>query len=193
MTVVDLRTIPGVELVKTGTWDISTGQWIVTSELIAAAVAAHNSGALPKPILKLGHVDARFDGEPALGWVDNLRTTDGGNTLVGDFVGCPAWLADIAASAYPNRSVEAVHGLTLPDGTVHPLALTAATVCERQVCDGVAHGVSSPSIVSMMLSASRIASLIVRLRVVARWGIAKWTRGGSVPFRPPRFTQICSR
>lgn len=125
---VDLRTIPGVELVKTGTWDISTGRWKVTPELIAAAVAAHNSGALPKPILKLGHVDERFDGEPALGWVDNLRTADGGNTLVGDFMGCPAWLADIAASAYPNRSVEAVHGLTLPDGTVHPLALTAVAL-----------------------------------------------------------------
>lgn len=125
---VDLRTIPGVELVKTVVWEISTGRWTVTPEMLAAAVAAHTSGALPKPILKLGHVDERFDGEPALGWVDNLRLADNGATLVGDFCGCPGWLADVAASAYPNRSVEAIHDLQLADGTVHPLALTAVAL-----------------------------------------------------------------
>lgn len=124
----DLRTIPGVELVKTGTWKISTGTWNVTPELIAAAKAAHESGTVPKPIVKLGHVDSRFDGEPALGWVDNLEIRDDGHTLVGDLVGVPAWLAAIAASAYPNRSVEAVHDLELPDGTTHALALTAVAL-----------------------------------------------------------------
>ncbi|MFG1785685.1 hypothetical protein ACGFIU_24900 [Rhodococcus oryzae] len=126
---VDLRTISSVELVKTGTWNISTGTWVVTPELLAAAKAAHDSGTLPKPIIKLGHVDDRFDdGEPALGWVDNLEIRDDGNTLVGDMVGMPAWLATIISSAYPNRSVEAVHDLELPDGTTHALALTAVAL-----------------------------------------------------------------
>ncbi|MBM4726056.1 hypothetical protein GS446_05365 [Rhodococcus hoagii] len=124
----DLRTIPGVELVKTGTWEVSTGTWNVTPELLAAAKAAHDSGSVPKPIVKLGHIDSRFDGEPALGWIDNLQITDDGNTLVGDLVGVPAWLASIAASAYPNRSVEAVHDLELSDGTTHALALTAVAL-----------------------------------------------------------------
>ncbi|MDV8065540.1 hypothetical protein R4P64_03380 [Rhodococcus sp. IEGM 1366] len=123
----DLRTIPGVELVKTGTWEISTGTWHVTAELLAAAKASHESGTIPRPIVKLGHVDERFDGEPALGYIDNLQIRDDGNTLVGDLVGVPAWLATIAASAYPNRSVEAVHDLEF-DGTAHPLVLTAVAL-----------------------------------------------------------------
>lgn len=124
---VDLRTIPGVELVKTGRWEISTGTWEVTPELLAAAKASHDSGTIPRPIIKLGHVDARFDGEPALGYVDNLQIADDGNTLVGDLVGVPAWLATIAASAYPNRSVEAVHDLEY-EGATHPLVLTAVAL-----------------------------------------------------------------
>ncbi|KDQ00246.1 hypothetical protein EN35_00035 [Rhodococcus qingshengii] len=95
----DLRTIPGVELVKTGTWEISTGTWEVTPELLAATKRSHESGAIPKPIVKLGHTDARFDGEPALGWIENLQIRDQGETLVGDLAGVPAWLSTIAASA----------------------------------------------------------------------------------------------
>ena len=124
----DLRTIPAVELVTVGTWQGSTGTWTVTVDLIAAAVEAHASGRLPRPLLKLGHIDSRFDGEPAIGWVENIRAADGGQTLVGDFAGVPGWLADVAASAYPNRSVEAVHGLVLSDGSRYPMALTAVAL-----------------------------------------------------------------
>lgn len=124
----DLRTIRGVELIKTGRWEISTGTWEVTPELIAAAKAAHESGTIPRPIVKLGHVDERFDGEPALGIVGNLQITDDGHTLIGDLEGVPAWLADVVASAYPNRSVEGVHNLKLPDGTSHAFALTAVAL-----------------------------------------------------------------
>lgn len=123
----ELRTIPGVELVKTGSWDISTGKWNVTRELIAATKASHEDSAIPRPIVKIGHTDERFDGEPALGWIENLRITDGGDTLVGDLAGVPAWLSDIAASAYPRRSVEGVHNLTV-DGTTHPFILTAVAL-----------------------------------------------------------------
>ncbi|MHA4852445.1 hypothetical protein L1080_023325 [Rhodococcus sp. MSC1_016] len=121
---VDLRTIPGVELVKAGTWDASTGKCEITRERLASMKAAHDSGRFHKPPIKLGHLDARFDGEPSLGIVDNLTLTDEGDTLVGDLVGVPAWLAEIAPSAYPNRSIEALFNLKLDDGTTYPGLLT---------------------------------------------------------------------
>lgn len=116
----DLRTIRGVELAKVGTWEISTGTWKVTAKALASAVALHASSGHRKPPLKLGHDDARFDGSPSVGYVDNLRLADNGQTLVGDYVGVPAWLAGVMASAYPSRSVEAVE---FKDGTMQLTAV----------------------------------------------------------------------
>ncbi|WP_433608733.1 hypothetical protein [Prescottella agglutinans] len=121
---VDLRTIPGVELVKVGTWDASTGKCEITRERLAAMKAVHDSGEFHRPPIKLGHADPRFGGEPSLGVVDNLTLADDGNTLVGDLVGVPAWLAEIAPSAYPNRSIEALFDVELDDGTTYPALLT---------------------------------------------------------------------
>jgi Mu-like prophage I protein len=121
---VNLVTVPNIELMKTGTWEISTGKWTVTPELIAAAVAAHNSGALRKPVIKLGHNDERFTGDPALGFIDNLHVSEDGNTLYGDMIGVPEGLAKIMPSAYPDRSVEGMYDYTAPDGSDHPFILT---------------------------------------------------------------------
>lgn len=125
---INLRTIRGVELVRAGTWSISTGEWTVTPDDLAAAVQAHRAGVLRKPVLKLGHNDPRFDGGPALGRIDNLRLTDGGATLVGDFVDVPASVAACLPHSYPSRSVEALIDYTAPDGTVWPLVLTAVAL-----------------------------------------------------------------
>lgn len=125
---VDLRTIPGVELVRTGRWEITTGPWTVTTGDLLAAVAAHRAGVIRRPVLKLGHIDDRFDGEPAIGAVDNLRVTDAGHTLLGDYVGVPAWLADVMASAYPDRSVEAIRDYVDARGTTHRLVLTGVAL-----------------------------------------------------------------
>ncbi len=125
---VDLRTIVGVELIRCGVWDLSTGPWTVTPADLVAAVAAHRAGVLRKPVVKIGHLDERFDCEPALGYVDNLRITDNGQTLVGDLVGVPALLADVAASAYPDRSVEGIQGFTDPSGTSYGFVLTAVAL-----------------------------------------------------------------
>ena len=125
---VDLRTIPGVELIRVGTWEISTGTWTVTAADLVAAVAAHRAGVLRKPVVKIGHVDERFDGEPALGFVDNLTITDNGRTLLGDLVGVPALLADVAASAYPSRSVEGIQDYTDPAGNSYGFVLTALSL-----------------------------------------------------------------
>lgn len=94
-----------VPLAKTGTWQASTGEATLTRADFTSAVAA--APHLPEPVLKLGHVDPRFDGSPAVGVVRNLRTTDGGSTLVGDLEDIPAWLAADLADTYPQRSIEA--------------------------------------------------------------------------------------
>jgi hypothetical protein len=137
-TMADLRTIPGVELVRVGTWDLSTGEWTVTREDLAAAVEAHQAGVLRKPVIKIGHDDPRFDGGPALGRVDNLRLADGGNALVGDFVDVPKAIATMLPRAWPDRSVEALIGYEAPDGTTWPLVLTAVALL-----GAVAPGVSN--------------------------------------------------
>ncbi|MFC0504234.1 2'-5' RNA ligase family protein [Micromonospora costi] len=120
----------GVELVRTGRWDISTGQWTAAREDLAAAVAALSCPAIQKPIIKIGHTDTRFtpgDGEPAIGWYENLRTTDGGHTLVADQV-APAWLSDVQAAAWPNRSVEGSYNYRCGLGHTHPFVLTAVAL-----------------------------------------------------------------
>ncbi|MET8278267.1 phage protease [Micromonospora sp. NPDC005174] len=120
----------GVELVRTGRWDISAGQWTAAREDLAAAVAALSCPAIQKPIVKIGHTDKRFtpgDGEPAIGWYDNLRVADGGHTLVGDQV-APSWLTDVQAAAWPNRSVEGTYNKRCGLGHTHPFVLTAVSL-----------------------------------------------------------------
>lgn len=125
---VALGEIPGVELIHVGTWQISTGEWTVTPLDLQAAVDALQCPAVREPVLKLGHTDPRFDGEPATGWITGMRVTDDGNTLVGDFVGMPKWLVDVAASAYPDRSVEGQYGYECQLGHTHPFVLTGVAL-----------------------------------------------------------------
>jgi hypothetical protein len=120
----DLRTIRGIELVKVGTWAASTGDWTVTADDLASAIKAHQANVLRKPVVKIGHEDPRFDGGPALGYVDNLRLADRGTTLVGDLVNVPGPIAKLLPHAYPDRSVEALIAYEAPDGTTWPLVLT---------------------------------------------------------------------
>lgn len=123
-----LKTVPNVELIKVGTWPISTGVWEVTSDDLYAAVSALESPAIRRPVLKLGHSDPRFSGEPAVGWVDDLRVSDDGSTLVGDYKGVPEWLATVLASAFPDRSIEGEYGFTDQTGREHPFVLKAVAL-----------------------------------------------------------------
>ena len=120
-----LATIPGVELMHTGEWDISTGTATFTQDDLASAVAALDCPAIRRPVLKLGHTDIRFDGEPACGWVANMATADSGNTLVGDYVGMPGWLGEILPSAYPDRSIEGAWNFQCQIGHTHDFVITA--------------------------------------------------------------------
>lgn len=134
----ELASIPEVELIRTGSWAIQSGKWDATRDDLSAAVAALACPAVRKPILKIGHSDKRFevgDGQPAIGWVDNMRLADGGHTLVGDFAGMPAWLANpdsqgrrVISSAYPDRSVEGLYSYKCQIGHTHPFVLTAVAL-----------------------------------------------------------------
>ncbi|MDV3219763.1 hypothetical protein LE977_25730, partial [Mycobacterium avium] len=80
---VNLVTVPGVELMRVGKWNLSTGEWECTTKEIAAAIDAHDKGLLRKPVIRLGHNDPRFSGDPAVGWLDNLRASEDGQALIG--------------------------------------------------------------------------------------------------------------
>ena len=121
---VNLVTVPGVELMKVGKWNLSTGEWECTPTEIQAAIDAHQADVLRKPVIRLGHNDSRFSGEPAVGYLDNLRSSEDGQTLLGDMVGVPQWLADIMPSAYPSRSIEGLYDYTAPDGSEHEFVMT---------------------------------------------------------------------
>lgn len=119
---------PNVEIAQTGQWNISTGQVVLTDDDFANAIAALDCPAVRKPVIKIGHTDTRFDGEPAVGWVDNMAVAESGHTIVGDFVGMPGWLGPIMASAYPDRSMEATWDFMCQLGHVHPFVITAVAL-----------------------------------------------------------------
>lgn len=104
----DLRTVRNVEILKVGQWDGSSGTFTIDREDLASAVEFHRAGVLRPAPLKIGHDDPRFDGGPALGNLDSLRLSDGGDTLVADFVNVPASIAKLLPAAYRDRSIEGV-------------------------------------------------------------------------------------
>jgi hypothetical protein len=85
--------LEGLEIARPGTWYLSTGELSVTPEmLVDAAEFASSPEARPSPV-KLGHNDPRFDGEPAMGWLTNLRVEGEADDAVlkGDVVGIGPW------------------------------------------------------------------------------------------------------
>ncbi|MET0416048.1 MAG: 2'-5' RNA ligase family protein [Actinoplanes sp.] len=133
MPEIDLARREGVELVRTGSWSTMSGSWNPTPDDLAAAVEAQSCPAIGKPIIKLGHLDKRFkpdpenDGEPAMGYFENLRVADGGHTLLGDQVTLP-WLHSVQAAAYPSRSIEGNYNHTCASGHRHKFVLTAVAL-----------------------------------------------------------------
>lgn len=127
-----LVTIPGVPLVSTGDYLLSTGPHTFTEEELAAAVAALGDKAVKKPRVKIDGLGDDFDpdahgGEPAFGHVDNMRLDASGTTLVGDLV-VPEWLAESIEWAYPARSIEGAIGLSTATGKTHELVVTAVAL-----------------------------------------------------------------
>ncbi|MGN7133391.1 phage protease [Rhodococcoides corynebacterioides] len=128
-TALPLSHLPNVELMHAGTWSASTGVHTFTSDDFSYAVAALDCPAVRRPVLKLGHTDPRFDGQPAVGYIDNLTTASEGRALNGDYVGMPGWMtAEVLASAYPDRSIEGQWDYRCALGHVHPFVLTGVAL-----------------------------------------------------------------
>ena len=124
-----LVTVPNVELLEVGIdWETSTGTFSFTADDLASAVASQADPGVRTPIIKLGHVDPRFDGQPALGRIINPRLTNNDQTLVGDLAGMPAWLAEVLPSAYPRRSIEGWFDYRTRTGNVWPFILTGVAL-----------------------------------------------------------------
>lgn len=118
-------TIPGVELVRTGTWAASTGITTITEEDLDSMVAAARDPEVDDGPIKLGHTGALSklgDSEPALGWVANVKRN--GDRLVGDLVDVPERLAEVIRKAFRRRSAEIAWGLRTPGGRKYRAALT---------------------------------------------------------------------
>lgn len=124
-----LVTVPDVEILEVGQeWETSTGVFDFTMDDLVSCIASQDDPALRTPVIKLGHVDPRFDGQPALGRIENLRLTNNNQTLVGDFVGVPLWLAQIMYSAYPRRSIEGNFDVTTRTGNTWDMVLTGVAL-----------------------------------------------------------------
>lgn len=118
-----LTTIADVEIMRIGTYQLASGETTFEPEHLAAAVAALEDPAVNKPRIKIGHDDPRFDGEPALGVVENLRLTEDGCALLGDFSGVPTWLAAMMPTAFPARSIEGFMDVITASGGRHALVI----------------------------------------------------------------------
>lgn len=119
-----VTTVPGVEIVRVGTWNASTGPTRVTEEHLQAMVAAAGDTEVDLAMIKPGHIDPRWDGQPAMGAVRNLRVearspgpgAPAVPTLVGDLVNVPSALAEVMPLAWPNRSAEISWGVVTSRG-----------------------------------------------------------------------------
>ncbi len=130
-----LARVNRVELVHTGSWNAKSGPVTFTPDDLASAVGAFDCPAVRRPVLKFGHDGNHGAGDPAIGWVDNLALDDDGGSLVGDFVGMPAWLAatngdggSVLISAYPDRSIEGEFDYRCQLGHNHPFVVHAVAL-----------------------------------------------------------------
>lgn len=120
----------------TGTWNASTGTEPISDDTLQSIVDAYHSGYLDPGVLKIGHVDPRFnnrvhDGEPAYGQIKNPVIEDG--VLYVDYDPIDEELAAKLEVSYPRCSVELANGVEImdPEGNTvasFPTVLTAVAL-----------------------------------------------------------------
>lgn len=187
-----LSTVYDVEVCATGIeYPLASGPATFTPQDLLEAVASQDDPAIQAPRVWLGHPDDdRFhagraspvgSAEPALGKVSNLRVEDNGQTLVGDIVGTPTWLAKILCSAYPNRSIEGFQeaetvsghkwGLVITDlallGVVWPGVSTLADL-EALYSEEGPEGIKVEEVEPMAVAANRSITAQVNIDDVRR-------------------------
>lgn len=114
-----------VELARPGEYQLSTGRRLFTEANLKDAADFFAASGQTRIPIGFGHTDTRFDGDPAFGWVANIRMAKDakGPVLLGDFVDMADWLAAAAPKYWPNRSIEGFANLAWTDGRTYSLAL----------------------------------------------------------------------
>ncbi len=108
MSALETVDLEGVEILKIGgpvhgRGSPVGGDYFTTDDLRALAAADTELGDEITPPARLGH----GQGDPAVGWVENVRLNDDGSRLLADVWRVPKKVAElIRAGAYRSRSVE---------------------------------------------------------------------------------------
>lgn len=130
-----MRTVKNVPILHAGVeYHLSTGDTTFTPEDLRDVVTAANEDpSIPNPRLKLGHIDPRFndpefDATPAFGKATNLRLSPNGMEVLADYIGVPAWLAEIMPYAYPSRSIEGYWNVQSQMGKKWKFVLSACSL-----------------------------------------------------------------
>ncbi len=128
---VTLCRVKDVPLVEIGmSYPASTGPVDFSLSNLAAAVAASADPVIPRPRVKLGHDDPRYnnsyvyDGDPAFGFLENLRLSNEGSLVLADLTDVPLWLASVMPVAFPSRSIEGWFGYEGPNGRSYEFVIT---------------------------------------------------------------------
>jgi hypothetical protein len=138
----ELITIPGVDLSSEG---LTASDWQLVGGVYAQAIEAAKCPAVGDPVIQLGNVDPRFDGEPAIGQARNLRVA--GSRLLCDFTGVPPW---VSRQAFTPQGGWA-YNVRCQIGHKHPYVLGAVRLHDVQPPVDV---INSLDDVKQMLTAS---------------------------------------
>jgi hypothetical protein len=132
----ELVTVPAVPIVRTGTYELSTGtRTFAEEDLRAAADAFANDPGVLAPRIKIDSVaealgldPTAHGGEPAFGWADNLTVSANGQELVAD-LHVPSWIHEAMTWAYPSLSIEGTApGWESSTGRTHEFVVTAVAL-----------------------------------------------------------------
>ena len=130
---------PAVELAKVGTWQGVRGSATITAADLESAVEAYADNEIDDAPVKFGHKSTFGAGEPAPGWVENLRLSDDKTTLLGDIVDVPGSLVPMIETGYRRRSVEMKHNVKTSAGKIYKSVLSGLALLgvERPAVKGL--------------------------------------------------------
>lgn len=190
-----LAVIRDVPICEVGHWEhVSTGPVDFSPEDFESAVAALEDPAISRPYIRLGHADdgkrGVSSGEPAVGYLQNMYVTEDRMQLRADLVGLPAWLAEVMASAFPNRSIDGLFNWRTSTGNDHRFVVQGLCLlgiywpgCETLEDIASLYGVAMSG--EELSSESR--SVVVDVGApVGAYVRAMGRRGSTIPDVPPR-------
>jgi hypothetical protein len=138
-------TLEEIPILETGVeYPASNGYFTFGIKHLEEIVASQADPHVVPPRIKIGHTDNPLNADlqelfdalnaagnaetPSLGTIQNMKTVNGGHTLIGDFYGLPGWLAAILETAYPARSIEGGNWKNPANQKEYDMCLTAVAL-----------------------------------------------------------------